>query len=251
MMLGETIQTLITDYAAVLLDGVAVTLKLLLVSSIGGFLLSLPVSIALCSERKRWRYPAALFTLTLRGSPLFVQVFLIYYGFPHILTYAYGGIVAIKASFWWYLLSSPFLLISTAFVLNVAAYMAEDIRSGLQSVPNGEREAAIACGMTNATMIRRVLMPWALRTMMPVLFNEVILTLKSTTLASTITLRDLLGAGSMIFARTFDVTIYLILAVFYLIIAGLLTVIFRFIERRYLTGHRIASRNLNAVTSRA
>ncbi|KSV75992.1 hypothetical protein N185_16220 [Sinorhizobium sp. GW3] len=242
MMLFDTANALVETYADVLFEGVVVTLKLLVVSSVGGFLLALPISAALCSQRRRWRYPAALFTLVLRGSPLFVQVFLIYYGLPQILTLVYGGMAAIKASPWWYVLSSPFLLITIAFVLNVAAYMAEDIRSGLASVPKGEREAAEACGMTKPTAMRRVLMPWALRTMMPVLFNEVTLTLKSTTLASTITLRDLLGAGSMIFARTFDITIYFVLAVFYLLMAGLLTLIFRSIERRYLIAHRISRR---------
>ncbi|MFK0278518.1 ABC transporter permease [Ensifer sp. NPDC090286] len=247
VMLGSTIQGILAEYSAVLLEGAVVTLKLLIVSSVGGFVLALPVSVALGSSRRRWRYPAALFTLVLRGSPLFVQVFLVYYGLPQILTLAYGGIVAIKASFWWPLLSSPFLLISIAFVLNMAAYMAEDIRSGLATIPKGEREAAIACGMSEMTALRRVKMPWALRTMMPVLFNEVVLTLKATTLASTITLRDLLGAGSMIFARTFDMTIYLVLAVFYLIMAGLLTVVFRYIERRFLIAHRIANRPLDQV----
>ncbi|MGO2133159.1 MAG: ABC transporter permease [Halomonas sp.] len=229
---------LIENYGHQFLSGLYVTLKLLLVTTIFGFLLAVPIGLALTSRIRIVRSVANIYSIVFRGSPIFVQLFLIYYGLPALLIKYYGSIVPMRESIWWTLTSSPFTLASLAFILNLAAYMAEDIRGGLQSVPNTEKEAAIAYGMHPLTIARNILLPSALRRAMPALFNQVIISLKATVLVSTIAMQDLMGVGSKAFAQTFDITIYLFIAIIYLAMVFGLSRIFRTIEKHAYTSNK-------------
>jgi len=229
----EALLELFTRYAPQLWAGFWLTVQLLVVSTVGGFALAIPLALALHSRRFWLRLPAQLYSLLFRGSPMFVQLFLIYYGLPALLREIYGSLPLLRASPWWALVSSPFLLASLAFILNLAAYMAEDLRGGLRTVSQGEREAAIACGMKNRIIIWRILLPLALRRSAPALFNHVIISLKATALVSTIAMRDLMGAGSLAFNQTYNLGVYLVLGVIYLLLVFALSKLFSLIERRY------------------
>lgn len=223
-----------------LLNGLWLALALVAASCGLGFLAALPISLACSSENGWLRWPAQAFSVVFRGSPLYVQVFLVYFGLPAALLELYGGNVgALRQSMWWPLLSSPFLLVLVAFTLNNAAYMAEDLRGGLQSVPRGLQEAALAQGMGYWPIQRRIVLPLAFRQALPSLFNEVIFTFKATAIASTVTLLDLMGVGNRIFSRTYDVTAYIAIAVIYLIVVAIMARLFGYLERhlsRHLPG---------------
>lgn len=221
---------MIDTYGAQLLSGIWITLQLVAVTTLLGFALAIPLALALTSRIRPLRWAAQTYSMAFRGSPVFVQLFLIYYGLPVLLRNYYGSILLMRESLWWPLVSSPFALASLAFVLNLAAYMAEDLRGGIQSIPRGEREAAVACGMRPLTIVQRILLPSALRRAAPALFNQVIIALKATALVSTVAMRDLMGVGSMAFAQTFDLTVYLLLAVIYLVMVFCLSRAFGLIE---------------------
>ncbi len=229
----ESVFSLVASYAPQLGAGLLLTLQLLAVTTIFGFLLAIPLGLALDSRHLAARSVATVYSTLFRGSPMFVQLFLIYYGLPVVLLQIYGSPVALRASFWWPLVSSPFLLAAIAFILNLAAYMAEDLRGGLQATPPGERQAAIACGMSPFVIVTRILLPSALRRAAPALFNQVIIALKATALVSTIAMRDLMGAGSLAFNQTYNFTVYLVLAVIYLALVALLSRAFGLIERHF------------------
>jgi His/Glu/Gln/Arg/opine family amino acid ABC transporter permease subunit len=214
-----------------LLGGLGMSLAVLGLSSVAGFAMSVPVALAAISRAPWLRWPARTFNTAFRGSPLFVQIFLIYFGLPMALARITGA-EALRASVLWPLLASPFLLTLIAFSLNLAAYMAEDLRGGLQAVPRGELEAAQAAGMSYGPQVRRILLPRAIQLTLPSLFNQVILTFKATALVNTVTLRDLLGVGNDMFSDTYDLTAYLIVGLIYLVCVYLMTVLFRSIERR-------------------
>lgn len=227
----NNLNELLNIYGIQFISGFYITFKLLVIITIFGFTLAVPIGLALTSQRRLIQWMARVYSIIFRGSPVFVQLFLIYYGLPALLIKYYGSIVPMRESIWWPLTSSPFALASLAFILNLAAYMAEDIRGGLQSVPKTEREAAIAYGMHPITIARCILLPSALRRAMPALFNQIIIALKATVLVSTIAMQDLMGVGSKAFAQTFDITIYLLLAVAYLVMVFGLSRIFRTIEK--------------------
>lgn len=216
------------------LDGLRLTVTLTLLSSLLGFLLAIPVSLARLSRNWLIFGFATVYSVCFRGSPLLVQLFLIYYGIPSALVQFYGGnVVSLQASLLWPLLDSPFSLALIAFTLNTAVYMAESIRGGILAVSKGEREAALACGMSKLLLIRRILMPRGLRIAIPSLSNEIILTMKATSLVSLVTMLDLMGAAGRAFTQSFDASVYLILVPFYLVLIWGVARIFSRLERHY------------------
>lgn len=237
MTFFSTLAGMYADYWRDLLGGLGLALGLVVASCGLGFLAALPLSLA-CSSRNFWlRAPANVYSVVFRGSPLYVQVFLVYFGLPAAMLEIYGGNVgALRQSVWWPLLSSPFLLVLVAFTFNNAAYMAEDLRGGLQAVPRGAHEAALAQGMGYWLIQRRIVLPLALRQALPALFNEVIFTFKATAIASTVTLLDLMGVGNRIFSRTYDVTAYIAIAVIYLIVVAVMARLFARLEK-HLSRH--------------
>lgn len=125
------------------------------------------------------------YSAALRGTPLLVQMFLLYYGLSQF--------EGVRASVAWVVLEDAFYCGLIALTLNIAAYMAEDIRAGILAVPAGQQEAARAFGMPGGTLLRRIVLPQALRIATPALGNEAVSLLKATALVSTITVFDLTG----------------------------------------------------------
>ncbi len=234
MDLISSLLELAQDYWPQFLRGLWTTVQLTVLSCLLGFCLAIPLALARLSKNWLISGPALVYSVCFRGSPLLVQVFLIYYGLPSVLLQFYGGDVpAMRESFFWPLLNAPFMLALIAFTLNTGAYMAEPIRGGIQSVPSGEREAALACGMSPRLLTRRVLLPRGLRIAIPALSNETILTMKATTLVSLVTMLDLMGAAGRAFTQTYDSKVYLVLVPFYLVLIWAIARFFALLEKRY------------------
>ena len=209
-------------------EGCVNSLALLLVSLCVGGLLSLPMALARVSARAWLRGPVWLFTYVLRGTPLLIQVYLIYYGL--------GQMAYIQErwndSWLWSGFKEPFFCAALAFSLNTCAYTTELLAGAIRHVPPGEIEAARALGMSRAQAMLYIILPRAARIGLPAYSNEVILMLKASALASTVTLLELTGMARTIIARTYlPVEIFFAAGLFYLVIAFVLVRAFRLLER--------------------
>lgn len=212
------------------LDGLRVTLELLIASSAIGMVLAVPLALARVSRSPVLSVPATAYTYAFRGTPLLVQIFLIYYGLPQF--------DAVRGSVLWPLLRDPMPCALLAFSLNMAAYVAEVLRGGILGVPQGEREAALALGMPHALMVRCIVLPRALRITLPALSNEVVLQLKATALASTVTLLDLTGVGRRLAAKTYTTEALFMAGAVYIVLTVVLAQGFRLLEGRLNHGQR-------------
>ena len=186
----------LVDTLSQLMRGVPLTLTLAATSISSGFILALALALALETQRPYIVWPIRGYVAAFRGTPLLVQIFLIYYGLgqfrPTLQALGLGGFF--RAPFWCAIL---------ALTLNTAAYGTEIIRGGLQSVPHGQIEAARACGMSRFLAYRRVILPIALRHALPSYGNEVILMIKGTSLTSIVTLLEITGIAQQIISQTY------------------------------------------------
>ncbi|GGB78802.1 ABC transporter permease [Marinobacterium zhoushanense] len=213
-----------------LLDGVWVTLQLVFVSGIAGLLLAVPLALMRTSSRVWLRALPFAYIFFFRGTPLLVQIFLIYYGSSQF--------EAVRESALWPILREPYWCAIIAFTLNTAAYSAELIRGAIQAIPKGELEAADAFGMSHALKVRRIVLPRAFGIVLPAYGNELILMLKGSSLASTITLLDITGAARTIIARTYTpLEIFFAAGMLYLLISAIMIGGFRVLERRLNRHH--------------
>lgn len=208
-----------------LLSGLGVTIWLVALSLMLGFVIALPTALARLSTSVILRWTSTSYVFFFRGTPLLVQIFLIYYGLSQF--------EIIRDSFAWVVLKSPFWCALIALSLNTGAYTAEVFRGGIQSVPHEEIEAANAIGMSPATAFRRVIWPQAIRQALPAYGNEMILMVKASSLASTVTLLDITGVARTLAADTYmPIEIYTMAAVIYLVLTFGLSQVVHFFERR-------------------
>ena len=208
-----------------LLGGAVVTLQLVALSCVLGLMIAVPMAVMRVSERTWVRLLPYGYIFFFRGTPLLVQIFLVYYGLSQF--------EAVRQSFLWPVLGQAYWCAIIAFTLNTSAYTAEILRGAIQAIPHGELEAASALGMSGLRLYRRIVIPRAFRLALPAYTNEVILMLKGSALASTITLLDITGAARTIIAVTYTpVEIFLAAGVIYLIISFVLISGFRLLERR-------------------
>ncbi|MGO4665391.1 ABC transporter permease [Bosea sp. 2RAB26] len=206
-----------------LLEGAVVTLQLLLLTEIIGFVLALPLGILYANGSRGVRAPIYCFVYFFRGTPLLVQIFIVYYGLAQF--------EFVRESFLWPYLRKPFICALLACALHSAAYTANILRGAIQAVPAGEVEAARACGMSAFQVQRLIVLPIALRLMLPAYSNQAIGMLKGTSLASTITLMELTGVANTIVADTFSpYEIFIMAALIYLSITLVITRCFKFAE---------------------
>ncbi len=216
--------SLLGQYGDRFWDGTLVTLKLVLAASLIGFALALPLALARSSSRRRYAWPAYGYIYFFRGTPLLVQLFLLYYGL--------GQFEAVRQSIFWPLLSDAEWCGLLGLTLNTTAYTAEILRGGIRAVPKGEVEAARAYGMGWWLLQRRIILPRALRIAWPAYGNEVILLLKGSALVSTIAVWDLMGETRSIFSRTYALEVFLFAGIIYFLLTFLFTRLFRQVERR-------------------
>ncbi|WP_027857946.1 ABC transporter permease [Marinobacterium jannaschii] len=217
--------SVIAQYFPKLLEGVGTTVELVLVSGLIGTLLAIPLGIAR-HEKNIWiRALPYAYIFFFRGTPLLVQIFLVYYGMAQF--------EAVRESALWPYLREPYWCAIIAFSLNTAAYSAEILRGALDSIPKGEVEAAQVLGMRKPLIYRRIKLPRAFAVMLPAYGNEIILMLKGSALASTITLLDLTGMARTIIARTYTpIEIFLSAGVIYLLLSVVIIWVFRIVEKR-------------------
>ncbi|MCW5700588.1 MAG: ABC transporter permease [Rhodospirillales bacterium] len=219
----------IADNIPKLLQGVGLTVELVVLSVFVGFILAVPTALARVSRMWWLRGPAYGYIFFFRGTPLLVQIFLVYYGLSQFET--------VRTSALWPILREPYWCAIIAFALNTGAYTAEIFRGAIEAVPSGQIEAARACGMTHALAYRRIILPQAFRIALPAYGNEIILMLKGSALASTITLLDLTGMARTIIARTYmPVEIFLAAGLLYLLLTFIFTQAYQVLER-HLTRH--------------
>jgi His/Glu/Gln/Arg/opine family amino acid ABC transporter permease subunit len=215
--------------AAKLGEGLKTTLLLLAVCGIAGNLLAVPIAFARISSRPLVRWPAYVFILVLRGTPVLVQLYLVYYGLGEVLSRT----PALRHSMLWPYLRSAMPYAFLALTLNTAAYCAEIWRGALQGVTTGQSEAAKSLGLSKWQLRRLVLLPQAFRNALPALSGQNVLLLKATSLASTITIFEAMAAANLVRSQTFRVYESLIgAALVYVVLTFLLTTAFSAIERR-------------------
>ena len=220
----------IVDVLPELLKGAWMTLQLLVISGVFGVLLAVPLAIARTSPRVAVKALPFAYIFFFRGTPLLVQLFLVYYGLSQFQAIRDNPVL-------WPILREPYWCAIITFALHTAAYIAEILRGAIQAVPPGEVEAARALGMSRATTMGRIVLPRAARLALPAYGNELILMLKGSALASTITLLDLTGMARTIIARNYmPVETFLAAGLIYMTITFVLVRGLRWIEH-LTSGH--------------
>lgn len=206
-----------------MMSGVPLTLQLAASSIVFGAILALLFAMMRLSGVAVLDWIARLYVFVFRGTPLLVQIFIIYYGLSQF--------PVIRYSFLWPVLREPYWCAVIALTLNNAAYASEIIRGGLLSVPSGQIEAAKACGMSRFTCFRRVVMPLAIRQALPGYGNEMISMVKATSLASIITLMEVTGIAAKLIAESYRaIEVFVIAGAIYLAINFVLTRVLMFAE---------------------
>ncbi len=173
--------------------GVLTTFKLLVLSLLAGGLVALPLAVLRVMPSALAHGPVWLFTYVIRGTPMLVQLFIIYYGLAQFEW--------VRNSIAWPWLQSATFCAWLAFSINTCAYTTEIIAGALRTTPLGEIEAARAMGMSRLLMLRRILLPAALRRAMPAYGNEAVMMLQGTSIASVVTLMDITGVARDVNAR--------------------------------------------------
>ncbi len=224
-----------------ILSGSRLTVLLVTLSLSMGFVFAILAALLRRSKISVLVVPIKAYVFVMRGTPLLVQIFLIYYGV--------GQFEIIRESILWAVLKSPFWCAIIALTLNTTAYGSEIIRGGLESVQFGEIEAAQAFGMSGFLLFRRVIFPIAIRQALPAYGNEMILMVKATSLASTITIMEMTGIANTIMAETYrPMEAFIVAGSFYLILNFIMTRLIQLIEWR-LSGH-LRPPKMSAIPSR-
>ncbi|MBD2803106.1 arginine ABC transporter permease ArtM [Xenorhabdus sp. M] len=209
-----------------ILPGLQISLSLTFSALLAAFILSVIFTIILTMKVPVLNQLVKGYITLFTGTPLLVQFFLIYYGpgqFPSIKEYPWL----------WQLMSEPWLCAMVALTLNSAAYSTLLFHGAVKAIPAGQWQSCQALGMSQ-THTMRILLPYAFKRALSSYSNEVILIFKSTSLASTITLLDIMGYSQLQFGRSYDVTVFVAAGIIYLCINGLLTLLMRMIEKRAL-----------------
>ena len=217
------------EYLPKFVEGLWVTIQLFSVSIFCGFLLAIPIGLVQVTGPKWLGLIAQGYCTLFRGTPLLIQLWLLYYGLGSVFPY-YPGL---RESFIWPILVEAFPYAIVAFSLSVAAYEGHVMKGAFQSVPKGELQAGRAFGMSSFTLLRRVWLPRAFQNVLPTLAGEAVLTLKSVPLASTITIFGVYGVGSIVRQETYRIYEPLLFVGFiYICLTGLIVVLFRWLENR-------------------
>ena len=215
-------------------NGLVTTVQLVFLSLLIGLVIALPLAILRTVRNPFVSGPIWVFTYLFRGTPLLIQLYIIYYGIAQI--------PGIQETFWWNIFREPFYPALLAFTLNTAAYTTEIIRGAIIATPMGEIEAAKAYGMSWMLRMRRIILPNAARRAVQAYSNEVIFMLHASAIASVVTMVDLTGAARNIYARTyapFDAFIFV--ALIYLMLTFILVFVFRKLENHLLRHQRPAN----------
>ena len=215
----------IVETLKLLLSGIPLTLQLAFYSIAAGAVFAVLLALMRLSGNRVLDYAARTYVFVFRGTPLLVQIFLIYYGL--------GQFPEVRQSILWPFLREPYWCALLALTLNTAAYSSEIIRGGILSVPFGQIEAARACGMPRSLIFRRIIVPQGLIVALPAYGNEIILMTRSTALASVITLMEVTGIASKLISETFRaVEVFVCAGAIYLLLNFVISRAIALLERR-------------------
>ncbi len=209
-----------------LLNATLVTLKLLSLSLIFGLILGLFFAILRLNKNIFLNKFSYFYSYVFRGTPLLVQIFIIYFGL--------GQIEFLRSSFLWIILKKPYWCAIIAFSLNTGAYTSEILRSAFETINKGFIEAGDSLGISKKIIFYKIQIPIAIRQSLPAYGNEIILMLKGTSLASTVTLMDLTGVAKYIISTTFKpIEVFIVAGGIYLFMTFIIHNFIRYLEKKY------------------
>jgi polar amino acid transport system permease protein len=219
----------LADYAPLMVEGIWNTIWILVVTSVLGMVLAIPLGLAQAAGPWYLAAPARAFCTVIRGTPLLLQLWLLYYGLGSL----FPQFPWIRQSDLWPILRQAWPYAVLALTLSFAGYEGEVMRGAFKGVPRGQLEAAKAMGMPRFTILRRIWLPQAVQRALPTLGGETVLQLKATPLVATITVMDIYAVSNRVRQDTFIVyEPLLLLAVVYMCLTGLIVLGFRWLERR-------------------
>ena len=209
-----------------LLNAAVITLKLLSVSLIIGLFIGLFFAILRLNKNIFINRFAYGYSYVFRGTPLLVQIFIIYFGL--------GQIEYLRSTVLWVILKEPYWCAIIAFALNTGAYTSEILRSAFQTIKPGIIEAGKSLGITNKVIFYKIQIPIAIRQSLPAYGNEIILRMKGTSLASTVTIMDLTGVAKYIISTTFKpIEVFIVAGGIYLFMTFIIHNVIKFLEKKY------------------
>jgi octopine/nopaline transport system permease protein len=209
-----------------LLGAAVITLKLLSVSLIVGLLIGILFAILRLNKNIFVNKFAYGYSYLFRGTPLLVQIFIIYFGL--------GQIEYLRSTFLWIILKEPYWCAIIAFALNTGAYTSEILRSAFQTIKPGIIEAGKSLGISSKIIFYKIQIPIAIRQSLPAYGNEMILMMKGTSLASTVTLMDVTGVAKYIISTTFKpVEVFIVAGGIYLFMTFVIHNVIKFLEKKY------------------
>ena len=209
-----------------LLNSAVITLKLLSVSLIIGLFIGLFFAILRLNKNILINRFAYGYSYVFRGTPLLVQIFIIYFGL--------GQIEYLRSTVLWVILKEPYWCAIIAFALNTGAYTSEILRSAFQTIKPGIIEAGKSLGISNRVIFYKIQIPIAIRQSLPAYGNEIILMMKGTSLASTVTIMDLTGVAKYIISTTFKpIEVFIVAGGIYLFMTFIIHNLIKFLEKKY------------------
>ena len=210
-----------------LLNAAVITLKLLSISLIIGLFIGLLFAVLRLNKNIFINRFAYGYSYLFRGTPLLVQIFIIYFGL--------GQIEYLRTTFLWTILKEPYWCAIIAFALNTGAYTSEILRSAFQTIKPGIIEAGKSLGISNKIIFYKIQIPIAIRQSLPAYGNEVILMMKGTSLASTVTIMDLTGVAKYIISTTFKpIEVFIVAGSIYLFMTFIIHNLIKFLEKKYV-----------------
>ena len=213
-------------------EGLWVTIQLVFLALVLGFVLALPIALLGTSKYKWIRLFPKAYIYFFRGTPLLVQMFMIYHGM--------GQFEFVRESVIWILFKEAYWCALIAFALNTAGYTAEILRGTIEQTPYGEIEAARACGMSKSTLYKRIILPGTFRRALPAYGNEVIFMLHGSALAGVVTIVDLFGAAKIVNSRHFvPFESFITAGFFYLCLTFIIVSLFKKLEFRWYVHLRL------------
>ena len=209
-----------------LLNAAVITLKLLSVSLIIGLFIGLFFAILRLNKNIFINRFAYGYSYVFRGTPLLVQIFIIYFGL--------GQIEYLRSTVLWVILKEPYWCAIIAFAFNTGAYTSEILRSAFQTIKPGIIEAGKSLGISNKVIFYKIQIPIAIRQSLPAYGNEIILMMKGTSLASTVTIMDLTGVAKYIISTTFKpIEVFIVAGGIYLFMTFIIHNVIKFLEKKY------------------
>ena len=218
-------ELMITSFPKLLI-ATTVTLKLLSLSLLFGLVIGLLFAVMRMSKNFLFNKFAYGYSYLFRGTPLLVQIFIIYFGF--------GQVEFIRNSILWVILKEPYWCAIIAFALNTGAYTSEILRSAFQTIKPGIIEAGQSLGISSKIIFYKIQIPIAIRQSLPAYGNEIILMMKGTSLASTVTIMDLTGVAKYIISTTFKpIEVFIVAGGIYLFMTFLIHNVIKILEKKY------------------